>query len=95
MGLGGCGAQVFVGLCGRTPEKGHPLVLRVQVAQPDLLLAEAHCDVDVLLTGDAAADAAALHRWIREVAVGERIPAVVTGGFVDFQLTRGLLGVTT
>lgn len=94
-GLGACGAQVFVGLVGATPQQGHPLVPLIQIAQPGTLAAAARDDVDVVLTGDTVVDQPTLTAWIEAVAGGARTPVAVAGGFVDFQLSRGLLGVST
>jgi hypothetical protein len=67
----------------------------VQVAESDrrgILPAD---DIDVFLTGSTDADATILRQWIVSVAQRERIPVANAQGFVDFQLTRGLLGLTT
>ena len=52
-------------------------------------------DIDLFLRGDVAADEAILWRNIAAIVRGERLPVATARGFVDFQLTRGLLGVTT
>ena len=94
-GLGGCGAHLFIGLVGDTPQQGHPLLPVLQLAEPVALAAAVASDVDLVLTGDLALDEAALLRLLVATAQGERTPASSAGGFVDFQLTRGLLGVST
>jgi hypothetical protein len=67
----------------------------LQVAESGVLPASAAQDVDALLTGDVAADAAKLLGLLGATVQGEKIPAANAGGFVDFQLARGLLGVST
>ena len=52
-------------------------------------------DIDAFLSGDASADANVLKQLIVAVAQNELTPAVTAQGFTDFQLTRGLLGVST
>ena len=52
-------------------------------------------EIDVALGDDPAANEAELWRQIAAVTRGGRVPAAAAQGFVDFQLTRGLLGVTT
>ena len=52
-------------------------------------------DIDAFLPAAPAAAAALLAEWIGAVAGGERQVAVQRNGAVDFQLTRGLLGLTT
>jgi len=52
-------------------------------------------DIDAFLAGEAIADEATLTRLLVAVAQREYTPAVTGQGFTDFQLTRGLLGVST
>jgi hypothetical protein len=52
-------------------------------------------DIDLFLTGKTADDDALLRRLLVAVAQRELVPAANAHGFVDFQLTRGLLGVST
>jgi altronate dehydratase len=94
-GLGGCGAHVFLGLVGDTPQQGHPLLPVLQVAAPGALAPAAVVDVDLVLTGELEADVVALHRLLVATVQGERPTAATAGGFIDFQLSRGLLGVST
>ncbi len=94
-GLGACGVQVFLGLVGDTSQQGHPMLPVLQVAEPGILPASMRPDVDVMLEGDALADEATLLRWLADLAQGVRQPAATAGGFTDFQLSRGLLGVST
>ncbi len=94
-GLGACGAHLFLGLVGDTPRQGHPLLPLVQAAEPDVLPAASVADVDLLLTPDADANESALLRLLGAVAQGDLLPVANAGGFVDFQLSRGLLGVST
>ncbi|MBL9215700.1 MAG: UxaA family hydrolase [Opitutaceae bacterium] len=91
-GLGACGAHLLVGLVGDTPQQGHPLLPVLQAAAAGARAAPA--DVDCALTG-ADADAATLLRLVWRTAQGEHVPAASAAGFVDFQLARGLLGVST
>jgi altronate dehydratase len=94
-GLGGCGAHLFLGLVGDTPQQGHPLLPVLQVAAPGALPPASAADVDLVLTGDVGADEAALLGLLLAMAQNEFLPAANAGGFVDFQLSRGLLGVST
>ena len=59
------------------------------------MAAAARADVDAVLTGEVAADEATLLRLVAATVQGERQPVANAGGFVDFQLSRGLLGVST
>jgi altronate dehydratase len=94
-GLGACGVQVFLGLVGETSQQGHPMLPVLQVAEPGILSGAAAQDVDIVLQGDPKADEVALLRLLADTAQGKRTPVATAGGFTDFQLSRGLLGVST
>jgi altronate dehydratase len=93
-GLGGCGAHLVLGLVHDTAEQGHPMLPVIQVAEASQRGRIPADDVDFFLSG-AAVDAPALLQLLAAVAQRETIPTAAAQGFVDFQLTRGLLGVTT
>ena len=67
----------------------------VQVAAPGALAPTAVGDVDIVLTGEVSVDEARLRELLLAIVQRERQPVANTGGFVDFQLSRGLLGVST
>jgi hypothetical protein len=93
-GLGGCGAHIILGLVSETARPGHPFVPVLQMAaqgSTDL----AGEDVDGILSGAAEQDLGAVLRLVLDVAGGTRRAAADAQGNVDFQLTRGLLGVST
>ena len=94
-GLGGCGAHMILGLVGDTAQQGHPMLPVLQAALPGALSNSAAKDVDLVLSKDAEGDAGVLLKMLQDVAAGELVPAASAGGFVDFQLSRGLLGVST
>jgi altronate dehydratase len=94
-GLCGCGAHLALTVVSDHARQGHPLLPVVQVAEARLAGRIAPADIDVFLTGDAAADEAMLAGLLAAVARGDRVPAASALGNVDFQLTRGLLGLTT
>ncbi|MDI1335192.1 MAG: UxaA family hydrolase [Lacunisphaera sp.] len=94
-GLGACGVHVFLGLVGDSPQQGHPMLPVLQVAERAVLPAAARQDVDVILNGDIVIDEAVLLRVLCDTAQGDYTPVASAGGFVDFQLSRGLLGVST
>jgi altronate dehydratase len=94
-GLSGCGAHVVLTMIGDHPQQGHPLVPVIQAAEAQRRGALPAEDIDLFLQGDATSDERLLLDEIRAVAEQKRVPRSLAGGFVDFQLTRGLLGVTT
>jgi len=94
-GLGGCGAHLALTIVSGHSRQGHSLLAVIQVAEPsqrEILSAD---DIDLFLTGKADADLVALQKLLTAVAQRERIPVANSQGFVDFQLTRGELGVST
>jgi altronate dehydratase len=94
-GLGGCGAQIALTVVTGHSQQGHPLVPVLQVAESTERGRLPTDDIDAFLTGDPEADESALFSLLAAVAQSERVPVALSQGFVDFQLTRGLLGVTT
>jgi altronate dehydratase len=94
-GLGGCGVHLALALVSEHSRQGHPLVPVIQLAEPAQRAVLPGAEVDLFLTDDAAADRAELVRLIAAIAQQETVPVASASGFVDFQLTRGELGVTT
>ncbi|MBL9189180.1 MAG: UxaA family hydrolase [Opitutaceae bacterium] len=94
-GLAGNGAHLALTVVSGHAQQGHPLLPVIQAAEPTERGRVAGDDIDLFLSGDAPTDATELLRWITAVAQRERTPASMAQGFVDFQLTRGLLGLTT
>ena len=94
-GLGGCGAHLALTVVTGHAQQGHPLLAVIQVAEPTQRGAIAADDVDLFLSGDATADEPALLTLLTAVAQRERLPVANAQGFVDFQLTRAELGVST
>ncbi|WP_414663451.1 UxaA family hydrolase [Horticoccus sp. 23ND18S-11] len=94
-GLGGCGAHLALTLVSGHPQQGHPMLPVIQLAETQQRGRLPADDIDGFLSGDAATDYATLVRTVAAVAQHEWIPVSMAQGFVDFQLTRGLLGLTT
>jgi altronate dehydratase len=94
-GLAACGAHLVVGAVAAGPEQGHPLIPVLQVAGPAARGLVAEEDVDLVATGTARANRDRLLQLVLGTARRDVIPAAQAAGFVEFQLTRGLLGVST
>ncbi len=94
-GLGGCGTQVCVGFVGDSVQQGHPMLPVLQIAETGALPAAAVADVDAVFADDSAANEVALQRLVTATVERAYTPVASAGGFVDFQLSRGLLGVST
>ncbi len=93
-GLAGCGAHVVLGVTHDNPQQGHPMIPVIQVAEPSARGRLPGDDIDGFLSGTPADTPMLLERI---VSVYERAsaPTASAQGFIDFQLTRGLLGLTT
>jgi altronate dehydratase len=94
-GIGACGAHLLLTIVSGHARQGHPMLAVIQVAESSQRAAIAADDIDFFLSGEAASDQAALEKLLADVAGGERTAAASAQGFVDFQFTRGLLGVTS
>ncbi len=94
-GFGGNGAHLVLAVAGDHALQGHPLLPVLQIAEPHRRGVLPADDLDLFLTGDEPADLATLRQALVDVAQRTRVPVANAQGFVDFQLTRGLLGLTT
>ena len=94
-GLGGCGTHAILAVVSEHAQQGHPLVPVIQVAEPHQRGTLPGEDIDLFLVGETAADEAAMVRLLVAVTQQAHAPVAMAQGFVDFQLTRGLLGITT
>jgi altronate dehydratase len=93
-GLAACGAHLVVGAVGAGPQQGHPFVPVLQVVGLAGRLAVAEEDVDFAASGSKG-DGDRLAELVLATARRDIVPAAQAAGFVEFQLTRGLLGVST
>jgi altronate dehydratase len=94
-GLGGCGAHLALTVVAGHARPGHPLLPVIELAEASECANLTVEDVDGFLSGDADADWAMLLALVTATVEREHIPASMAQGFVDFQLTRGELGVST
>ena len=94
-GFGGNGAHLALTVPGAHAQQGHPLLPVIQAVEPHHRGNTPADDIDLFLSGKPDEDTRILLDWVGAVARRERIPVANAQGFVDFQLTRGLLGLTT
>ena len=92
-GLGASGVELIVGGAGSHPLPGHPMIPVLQVAADDLPV-PFHGDVDLILSGGPENRREDLLNLIRNTAAGNHAPRAALLGNTDFQVTRGLLGVS-
>jgi hypothetical protein len=79
---------------GEHPVQGHPLVPLVQVSSTETVLRSYRADLDLSLEGDPTGWAEQILQWVLQVASRQRVPRALAQGNIDFQITRGLLGIS-
>ena len=93
-GLAATGVELILAYVGEHPMQTHPLVPVVQVTTSAAVQKEAGEDVDLVLANDPAQWQAELFSLITRLLEHSYTPKLYQQGNIDFQLTRGLLGVT-
>lgn len=93
-GLGATGVELVLVHVGERPVQAHRMIPVLQVASDPTVIARFGDDLDVALSGDASDWTAAMLRAILGVAGREFAPKLNSRGNIDFQFTRGLLGVS-
>jgi len=93
-GLGATGVEIFLAHAGERPMQGHPLVPLLQVSAEPAVQQSFSEDLDLTLTASPAQWTPAILEKILAVASRQYTPKALLHGNNDFQLTRGLLGVS-
>ena len=93
-GLAATGVEIIIGAVSRQPMAGHPLVPLVQITAEATVQAEFGADLDLYLQGDPAAWPEQILSRLGRVIAKSHLPRAVKQGNLDFQITRGLLGVS-
>jgi altronate dehydratase len=96
-GLGGTGVQLMLAHVGQSPAQGHPMIPLVQIASGMPGAAGLRPDLDLVLDEQAHGDREIAEQMLQllcSTASGEYQPRCGAFGNSDFQLTRGLLGVS-
>lgn len=91
VGLGATGVDMIVAYVGTHPMQGHPMLPMLQVSGEDGMNGD---DVDLILDGNSNVWADQILAKMVEVAGRDYTPVAMTQGNIDFQVTRGLLGVS-
>jgi altronate dehydratase len=93
-GLAATGVEVILAVIDQQPMPVHPLAPVVQITA-DLAVAAAYGDdLDLVLSGDSADWIEQIFNLLVRTLQQEYTPKLYQRGNIDFQLTRGLLGVT-
>ncbi|HUJ76679.1 MAG TPA: UxaA family hydrolase, partial [bacterium] len=95
-GLGATGVEVVLAHVYGPPLQSHPMIPVVQVSADKMTLKRFGRDLDLSLDAAAGAPALAgrLQQTVAQVASRRYIPRLFGQGNTDFQLTRGLLGLS-
>lgn len=93
-GLGGVGVEAILAYAGSHPVEGHPLVPVLQVTSAGCKAAQYAGDMDAVLEGDPDAWPQTLADLLTQILSGKRQPKAMRAGNIEFQFTRGLLGVS-
>jgi altronate dehydratase len=96
-GLGATGVQLIVAHVAESAMQGHPMIPTLQVATSGSGGNAFAADLDMVMDGDAADTAPVrdqLSGLIRGTLTRAYLPSAWSRGHTDFQLTRGLLGVS-
>ncbi len=93
-GLGATGVEILLAHAGEHPVQGHPLVPLLQVSAAGEVISRFREDLDGALEEGDTPWAESLLRRVLEVAARQRPPRLWERGVTDFQITRGLLGVS-
>jgi altronate dehydratase len=93
-GLAATGVEIILAHVGHQPMQTHPLVPVLQVTANAPFQQWASVDLDLALTGDPAEWVEQLLDLLVRTLQHDYIPQLFQQGNIDFQLTRGLLGVT-
>jgi len=93
-GLGATGVDVIIAAIGEHPLQTHPMIPLLQVTDRADVYTTFGPDLDLRLTGSPAAWPRQLVARIADIAAHRYSPQLYQLGNIDFQVTRGLLGVS-
>ena len=91
-GLGATGVEILLAWPGDRPAQGHPMLPMIQIA--GAASSARGADFDLALEGEPGRWAEQILSRVVEVAGRRYVPKRFEQGDVDFQMTRGLLGLT-
>jgi altronate dehydratase len=91
-GLGATGVEIIVAWPGERPRPGHPLVPVIQITME--ALTPFLDEYDLILSGPPEGWSEQLLQRVADVASRRYSPKATAHGAVDFQITRGLFGVS-
>lgn len=93
-GLAATGVELIIALVGNRPMQTHPFVPMLQISSETEMLQNNDNDLDLLLSGDTNEWTNRILERVKQVIEHTYTPRLYQQGNVDFQLTRGFLGVS-
>lgn len=93
-GLAATGVELMIALVGNRPMQTHPFVPMLQMASEPSMLQNYGNDLDLPLTGDPNDWTQHIFQRCKQIMEHAYTPRLYQQGNVDFQLTRGFLGVS-
>jgi altronate dehydratase len=95
-GLGGTGVGIMLAHISRAPLQSHPMIPLLQVSSAASAYERFGADLDLRLSIESAIDSLeeSLLSRIAETASRNYVPKLYGQGYTQFQLTRGLLGLS-
>jgi altronate dehydratase len=93
-GLGATGVEIILVYAGQHPVQAHPLVPVLQVTAEKSVAGTYVDDLDLVLAGDPSGWPAQLLGRVIDTLTHQYVPRLFRQGNVEFQVTRGLLGVS-
>ena len=93
-GLGAAGVEILLAHAGEHPVQGHPMVPLLQVSAAGDVVSRFREDLDGVLEEGGGPWAESLLDLVLRVAARQQRPRLWARGVTDFQITRGLLGVS-
>ena len=93
-GLGACGIELLLAFVTDHPRPGHPLVPLVQLTTTGAMTPELAADIELVLSSPSDTWPAQIFTLLGEVLTGGGKLRPTAWENVDFQISRGLLGVS-
>ena len=93
-GLGATGVELILAYTAAHPMQSHPMIPVLQMTAAENVQARYGPDLDLLLNGEASARPDQILQRLIEVISHQYRPKLYAQGNVNFQITRGLLGIS-
>ena len=93
-GLGATGLDAVVAYAGAHPLQGHPLIPVLEIATTADCPPDMAGDLDLVLDGDPQQWPDQILARLGELAAHHYVPTRLSQGNIDFQITRGLMGIS-